>query len=269
MELSVSNIAWPAELDQRAYALLAERGVRAIEVAPTRVWPNWAGIDDAAIAAFTAHASAHGLRCSSLQSILFAKPELQLFGEGSAMEQHLVYCAELAGRLGAGPLVFGAPKNRLRGELPFDDAFARAVDIFRRVAPAYQANGVVLCMEANPADYGCDFVTRASEAAELVRAVDHPGFRLHLDTACALLAGEDIGPLIESNADILAHFHISEPMLGSFAAPEAHHARAAEVLSAIGYRRTLAIEMRTQQDTLPAIGTAIEFAQATYGKAGA
>ena len=47
-------------------------------------------------------------------------------------------------------------------------------------------------MEANPPEYGADFVTRAAEAIELVKAVNHPGFRLHLDTGCMTLANDPV-----------------------------------------------------------------------------
>ena len=54
MRVAVSNIAWPAELDAEAYALLAGMGVEGIEIAPTRVWPGWSGISAGSIGALKA-----------------------------------------------------------------------------------------------------------------------------------------------------------------------------------------------------------------------
>jgi sugar phosphate isomerase/epimerase len=267
MRISVSNIAWPAELDAEAFALLAGLGVEGIEIAPTRVWPGWEGISAATVRELKEQVAAAGLVVSSMQSILFQKPELQLFGEGAEFAEHLKYCAELAAELGAGAVVFGAPKNRDRGELSEEAAFARAVELFGPIAEAYRAAGAALCLEANPAQYACNFVTHGREAARLVRAVGSAGLRLHLDTACAGMAGEDVAELVRENADILAHFHASEPMLGGFAEPSAGHAGAAEALREAGYAGWVAVEMRTQEDVLGALGTAAGFAMETYGGA--
>ena len=265
MMISVSNIAWPAELDAEAYALLAELGVAGIEIAPTRVWPGWEGISAASVKALRDEIEGSGLRVSSMQSILFQKPELQLFGEGEEFADHLKYCAGLAAELGAGAGVFGAPKNRDRGTLSEEDAFARAVEVFGPIAEAYAAAGVALCLEANPVQYACNFVTHGREAARLVRAVGSAGLRLHLDTACAGMAGEDVGELVRESAVILAHFHASEPMLGGFAEPSEAHVGAAAALREVGYGGWVAVEMRTQKDVLGALAQAAGFAVKTYG----
>ena len=52
MKLAVSNIAWPAELDAAVLAFLAANGIGAIEVAPTRVWPHWKGINPTSVREF-------------------------------------------------------------------------------------------------------------------------------------------------------------------------------------------------------------------------
>ena len=267
MKISVSNIAWPAEMDAEAYALLAGLGVEGIEIAPTRVWPGWEGISAEALRELKGEIAGAGSVVSSMQSILFQKPELQLFGEGTEFADHLKYCAGLAAELGAGAVVFGAPKNRDRGALTEKEAFARAVEVFGPIAEAYAAVGVALCFEANPAQYACNFVTHGREAARLVRAVGSAGLRLHLDTACAGMAGEDVAELVRENAEILAHFHASEPMLGGFSSPSDAHVGAAEALREVGYVGWVAVEMRTQEDVLATLKTAAEFATETYGGA--
>jgi sugar phosphate isomerase/epimerase len=222
------------------------------------------------VGALKAQIAAAGLEISSMQSILFQKPELQLLAEGVAAEefmQHMKMCAGLAAELGAWATVFGAPKNRDRRTLSEETAFARAVEVFGAVAEAYREAGVVLCVEANPAVYACNFLTHAREAARLVRAVGNAGLRLHLDTACAGLSGEDVAELVRENSDIVAHFHASEPMLGAFAEPSESHVGAAAALRDVGYAGWVAVEMRTQEDVLGAVVTAAGFALETYGGA--
>src|SRR5207249_4548742 len=131
-----------------------------------------------------------------------------------ALYRHLCFCADLAAELGAECMVFGAPKNRNRGTLSEDDAFAAAAELFARAGAYCAQRGTCLGFEPNPSQYGCQFAADSVTAARLVRTVGSAGFRLHLDTACLHLAGEDAVAAIGGNADILCHFHVSEPYLG-------------------------------------------------------
>ena len=172
--------------------------------------------------------------------------------------------ADLAASLGAKPMVFGSPKNRDPGTRPPAAAFAEAKEFFYTIGSYCEKIGVTLCLEANPTQYGCNFITNAAQAAELVRAVNSPGFRLHLDTACMFLAGDDIAKTIADNHDILMHFHVSEPNLGSFAQPQSPHAVAALALKKIGYLGYVSIEMLNKANTLQPITEALDYVQRTY-----
>jgi D-psicose/D-tagatose/L-ribulose 3-epimerase len=271
MKLAASNIAWPEEADAAAFEFLAKNGVEGIEVAPTRIWPHWQGIDAAEVAEFRRRLNAAGLAVSSLQAILFQKPELQLFGSGEvrqAMFEHLCLCADLAVGLGAQCLVFGGPKNRDRGALSAEEAFGIAAEFFAKVSEYYAGMGVCLGFEANPSEYGCNFATESRTAARLVRAVGSPGFRLHLDTACLQLAGEPVVEAIAENSDILRHFHASEPFLGAFADPKAEHASAARALREAHYEGWVALEMRSAEPPLPAVEEAARYVRRIYGDGG-
>ena len=175
-------------------------------------------------------------------------------------------CADLARSFGARSLVFGAPKNRELNGLTPQQGFEIAREFFREVAPDYEQRGVCLCLEANPSEYGCQFVTDSAAAAKLVRAVDRPGFGLHLDTACMHLAGEDIPQAIRNGFDVLQHFHVSEPFLGSFADPVVDHAGAAETLRALGYSAWVSLEMRESPSPAEDVSTAVRFLAENYGE---
>jgi sugar phosphate isomerase/epimerase len=268
MKLAVSNIAWPVEFDSAAFEFLARNGISGVEVAPTRVWPHWQGIGSRAVGDLRRLMDSAGLVVSSLQAILFQKPEIRLFGseqDRRAMREHLRFCADLAASLGAGCLVFGAPKNRDRGPLNAEDAFTIAAEFFAKVGEDYASRAVCLGFEANPSEYGCNFVTESRTAARLVRAVASEGFRLHLDTACLHLAGESVTQAIEDNSDILRHFHVSEPHLGSFETPVSEHVNAAVALKNTHFDGWAAIEMRPVDPPLPAMKQAANYVRGVYG----
>lgn len=260
MKLSISNIAWTATEDDKVLALLPTYGVTAIEIAPTRIWTDWQ-YDATAVGAFREVLQQKGLGCSSLQAILYGKPDLKLFGtskEKAALIEHLKQVADLAANLGAVPLVLGAPKNRDQGDKDEATAFAEAVDLLSEVADYFDQRNVCLCLEPNPSVYGCNFITNSQSGAQLVRTVNSPGFRLHLDAAGMYLAGEDIPRAIQAAADTLAHFHISEPHLGNFAEPQVPHREIAQALQAIGWNQWVVIEMRSSEQPITTVRQALE-----------
>jgi sugar phosphate isomerase/epimerase len=268
MKLAVSNIAWPAAADEEALAVLHRSRIRAIEIAPTRLWPGWQDASRPAAEAVSAQYAAKGVSVGALQAILYGKPQYKLLGakaEREGLVNHLRFCAELASAFGARSLVFGAPKNRELNGLSQDIAFELARECFAAVAPDYERCGVCLCLEANPAQYGCQFLTDSAQAARLVRTVDSPGLRLHLDTACMYLAGEDLPSAVRSNFDLVSHFHVSEPFLASMDSPVIDHALVASALRELNYSGWVSLEMREADEPVPALGRAVDFLARTYG----
>ncbi len=270
MKLVVSNIAWPTSADAEVADMLAAEGVAGVEVAPTKLWPKPSEASDAELDACRAAWEGRGLPVVSAQSLLFGRPELTLFDDASTrrrMLDYLTVVVRACARLGAGPLVFGSPKNRRRGALPAADAFAIAVEFFGQLADVAAQAGAVIALEANPHEYGADFVTRAPEALELVRVVNRPGLRLHLDAACMTLASDDPAIIADGQAE-LCHFHASEPMLAPLGpSSTVPHAALAGHLSAAGYSGYVSVEMREPEPfSIDALRTAVRFARAAYGR---
>lgn len=268
MKLAVSNIAWPAAADQEAVRILRQSCIGGIEIAPTRLWPEWKSASLEAAGAARAEFAASGFTVAALQAILFGKPEYKLLGsqtEREGLVAHLRFCAEIAAAIGARSLVFGAPKNRELNGHSEETAFQAACECFAAVAPDYERHGVCLCLEANPTQYGCQFLTDSAQAAKVVRAVASPGVRLHLDTACMHLAGEDLSKAVRANFDIVSHFHVSEPFLASMDAPVIDHALVSATLRELKYDGWVSLEMREAPEPVAALGRAVEFLARTYG----
>src|SRR5262249_40426902 len=133
-----------------------------------------------------------GLEISSLQALLFGRPDLELFGATRRqLAEYLYRVIEFGAGLGASALVFGSPKNRLRRSLSSADAVASAAEFFREIGSVAAQQGVVVAIEANPPEYGGDFVTRTSEAAELARATASVGIGINGDLGGMTMSGDD------------------------------------------------------------------------------
>jgi sugar phosphate isomerase/epimerase len=244
LRLSVSNIAWEPSEDDEIADVLRREGVPAVEIAPTKWRERPAEATAAEIASYRRAWADRGLQISSMQALLFGRPELALFGPTRGeLAEYLSRIIELGAGLGARALVFGSPKNRLRGSLPIADAMASATDFFREIGDFAAQQGVVIAIEANPPEYGCDFVTRTSEAVELCRAIASTGIGVNADLGGMTMSRDDPRATLESARDCIAHFHASEPNLVELG-ETSDHATAAAGLAAIGYTGWVAIEVR-------------------------
>lgn len=270
MKLAISNIAWSADEEPEIATLLQQRGIHAVEIAPTKVF------DDPLITTLTQRNeyiqfwADHDISIVAFQSLLFGRPELQIFGDEQSREtmfQVLAGMCELAGQLGASRLVFGSPKNRLKPDnLSPAEAGDIAASFFTRVASVAQDNGAIFCIEPNPPVYGCNYVTTSTAGLELVTQVNHHGFGLHLDAAGMALAGEDIGEAIRIVGPAISHFHGSAPELGPLEETVVNHHAAAEALRDIGYSDFVSIEMKRSEDgsVMDNVDAAIQLVKSAY-----
>lgn len=268
MRLAASNIAWPADADDDVAAILRGLGAEGAELAPTKVFGELREAHATAPAVRERWESA-GLPIIAFQSLLFGRPDLTVFGDRtaqSALREHLRVVSGLAESLGARTLVFGSPGNRLvpPGMSPLA-AQDLARQVFQNLGQIAVDHGTCLCLEPNPTQYGCNFVTTAADGDRLVREVDHPGFRLHLDTAAMTLAGDPIAESITRSADILAHFHASNPNLSPVESAGVAHHEAAEALRRISYDGFVSMEMREQSSATPALERAFRYVATQYG----
>lgn len=256
MKLAFSNIAWSPHDDPGVFQMLRANGISGIEVAPTKVWPEWKGATLRAASDYASRLRSEGFEIPALQAVLFARPAARLFdvaGE-AALVAHLSFVAELASALGAETIVFGAPKQRDRGSLDSEMALARAADVFRALAEVCGEHGVCLCIEPNPRRYACNFVVNVAEALELVQRVAHPAFALHLDAAAMFLEGDELPAIWPRAAPFVRHFHISEPDLGDFRSPQVPHRSNLDFLDRVAYQGWCSVEMREAGLPLSQIG---------------
>jgi sugar phosphate isomerase/epimerase len=247
---------------------LKAAGLSCIEVAPLRTFGNPMVATEKDVREKEDWYRERGFSIGSFQALLFGAEGVALFEEADAkvrMKEWLIAVGRVAGWCGAGPMVFGSPKNRLKGDLTYEQAMALAAPFFREVGDACAEAGSCIVMEANPEAYGADFCTRLEQAVELVDAVGSPGFRLHVDAGGLALSGEDFEPVLRQASGLLAHAHASQPHLAHWQEPHAVHARLAKVLKEIDYQGRIAIEMRMCEPVMPSVMHALEQVTNIYG----
>src|SRR5438067_13720964 len=120
MKISISNIAWENEYDLAVADILSNNGIHGIDIAYTKIWPSLSAASAEAVNHYRSFWNSRNINVIGMQSLIYGRPDLLLFGGHEVrkkMMKYLIDVFELAAQLGAVPLVFGSPKNRLRGEL--------------------------------------------------------------------------------------------------------------------------------------------------------
>lgn len=269
MRLAISNLAWDIAEDEAVAALLHDYKVDAIDIAPGKYFPNPAITTLAEIARVKTEWSARGIEITGMQALLFGTQGLNLFGPAeiqNAMLKHLAAVCRIGGALGAPRLVFGSPKNRDRTGLSDARTLDVATAFLERLGEVAASEGVMICLEPNPACYGANFMTTSTETAKVVRAVDHPAIRMQLDTGAVTLNGENPATILRDCVDLIGHVHASEPSLVPLGDGGTDHEAMAKALADRLPQQLVTIEMvaTSQEPHLQAIERALAVAVHYY-----
>ncbi len=268
MKLALSNIAWPRSEDGPVAERMRAAGVNGVEIAPTAIWDDPTNASIAALRATRDWWAERDITIVALQALLFGHPELTIFESAARRRDTLDYLTrmmDVAAALGAGPMVFGSPKNRVRGTMSLDDATRIAESFFRNAGARARDRGVTLCLEPNPPDYGCDFVNTVAEGIALVNGVNETGFGLHVDAGAIAINGEPVTESITAALSVLRHFHASEPSLAPLGTGGTDHAACGAALRAVGYEGWVSVEMRAPSGGTADVARAMGILTANYG----
>jgi sugar phosphate isomerase/epimerase len=266
--LAVSSIAWEPDDDEAVAVLLKNAGFGGIELAPTTRWAAPLDATPTDVTAFRNWWESRGFKIVAMQSLLYGRDDLQLFGtepQRQALLDYLGGIAALAASLGVPVLVFGSPKNRQRGELPIEEALDVAVEFFRRLGTMADTAGVRFAIEPNPPEYQCDFITTTAEAVSLVERVNRRGIGVQCDMGAITMVGDAPGPAIRNAGRHIAHFHASEPELAETGTGRSDHPAAARALAEIEYQGWISIEMKKAAGSrIESITRAVRLVRAVY-----
>lgn len=216
MRLSISNIAWDPQDDESVAGLLKQYSVDAIDVAPSKYFPDLANARKEDILSVRDWWKAKGVEITGMQSLLFGTTGLNVFGSDRSrgeLIKHLSHVCRVGRGLGAKFLVFGSPKNRDRSGLSDNEVSSIAIPFFRAIGDIAGEYGTTICLEPNPVCYGANYMVTNTETAQVVREVDHPFIRMQFDTGAITISNEEPLLTLDQCADIIGHVHASEPNL--------------------------------------------------------
>ncbi|MDA1091404.1 MAG: sugar phosphate isomerase/epimerase [Proteobacteria bacterium] len=253
MKFAVSNIALPAFNHADELGRLAEMGLDAVEIAPSRIWQNtWKGLKPGEVSDYRRLIEKAGLCVVGLHSLFFDQPELGLFKGPKKRAESLDFLEHLSGvcrDLGGRTLIYGG--GRKRGDLPVDEARAEAVTFFGELTNRIEGHGTCFCFEPlGPKD--SDFINSALESLDIVNELASPALAVQLDAKALIDNDEANIETFQAVQSVLVHFHANEPGLGVLGSSgTVDHAALGAMLRAVEYDGYVSIEQRMLNEVAP------------------
>ena len=267
MKLSVSNIAWDNKELELHLRLLKDLGCEGVEIAPSCIWREPVKAERSELEYIKRLIKRNSLVISAFHALLFNHPNLFLFGGKTIRDKTVDYLKDLirlAGYLSVRILIYGSPKSRHIGNIPYNECYGIAVDTFRKLAKEASFHDICFCIEPlGPSE--TDFIQNAEEGYQLVKDVDRSNFGLHLDTKAMTEAKEDFGNIFKRYGSIIKHFHISEPGLAPPGHADMDHLTIGRYLSDSSYKNFVSIEMKKGYgDTKKVVKSAVMYVRRYY-----
>jgi len=249
MQLSISNIAWNSNHDQAMHTFLKANNIKALEIAPTRIFPTtpYDKLDEANH--FHKKLKSENLSISSIQSIWYGRPE-NIFTSNEQREKLTEYTKKainFASAFNCPNLVFGCPKNRtIQSNIDRNNALPIAYDFFNILGNYATKHNTCISIEPNPPIYNTNFINTTQEAFDICKTIDNPGIKVNLDLGTMIHNKESI-EILKDNINLINHIHISEPYLVPIKKRSLHRELICE-LHNLNYKKYISIEMGTQED---------------------
>lgn len=271
MKLSVSNIAWGKNNFSEFLSILKNNKCDGVEIAPSLIWEEPTEISPQEIIEFKKNLNSFNLELVGFHSLLYTKPELELFKNNNLRRQTIDYIfklIKLCNDLGGKKLIFGSPKNRRLNGRTYEECFQQSISDFREIAKFSKKYKIYFCIEPLSKNIS-EFIQSVKEGIEIVESVNEEHFKLHIDTKTLFHTKEDLKAIIKNKTHLVEHVHVSDDNLNPPGTINFNHEITGKILKKINYNKYVSIEMLTnkeshKQEKIKVIENSISFVKKRY-----
>ena len=247
MKFAICNETFPDWSFEKACRFARECGYTGLEVTPFTLAKYATEVGAARRAELRKTAADAGLEIIGLHWLLAQTEGFYLTTPDSAVRtataEYLCELVRLCADLGGHMMVLGSPKQRnLLPGVSHEEGMRLAADTLQRVVPELERHGVTLALEPLGPEEG-DFLRTADLGVELMRMVDSPNCRLHLDVKAMSTESTPIVEILRKHQASMAHFHANDPNRRGPGMGEVDFSPIFETLREIRYNGWVSVEV--------------------------
>ncbi len=229
--------------------IASKLGYHGLELAPYTLAATADAVTAAQRAAIRKAIKDNGLETVGLHWLLAKTTGLHMTTPDDAVyrrtQDYFNVLIQLCHDLGGKVMVIGSPKQRsLVDGQTYAGAWRRAVELFRGACDRARQAGVTLCIEPL-AKAETDFINTVAEGLRMMREINHPNFKVHLDVKAMAAEGTPSVPeIIRSvKASEIGHFHVNDANLYGPGMGDVDYGPIAAAVRAIGWKEWLSVEV--------------------------
>ena len=259
MKVGICNELFRGWSHEQAFEYARKVGYTGIEIAPFTLAPRASDVTEVQREEIRTLAAKHGVEIIGLHWLLAGTEGFHLTSPDEGVRErtgrYFVDLVNLCRDLGGKVLVLGSPQQRnLLPGVTQEEAMRYAAEVIQMVVPSLEKSEVVLALEPlGPAEG--DFLNTAEEAVELIRRVESPSVKLHLDVKAMSSEPQPIPDIIKANVDHMVHFHANDPNLRGPGMGEVKFEPILQALKDINYDGWVSVEVFDYDPGIEALAT--------------
>ncbi len=217
MKFAICNEIFESNALPQAYEFARRIGYTGLEVAPFTLGPRPTELTQKERHEFRQLVVDSGLDLVGLHWLLAKTEGYHLTTNETTVRaktaEYLKKLVHLCGDLGGQIMVLGSPLQRnFAAPQTHADAAKNAADVLAEITADLAERNVTLAIEPlGPAEG--NFLNQASQAVDLIKEVNSPNIKLHLDVKAMSSEAAPAEEIILANSNYLAHFHANDPNL--------------------------------------------------------
>jgi sugar phosphate isomerase/epimerase len=232
----------------RVCRTVKEIGYDGLEIAPFTLAPRIDALSKGRRRELKAIVEDSGLETIGLHWLLARTEGFYLTSRDPSVRRatgdYLKALAEATHDLGGSLMVLGSPKQRdLLPGVTYDEAASYAMEVFQDLLPVLESSNVDLCLEPL-APSETNFLNTCDQAMAIIRRLDHPRVKLHMDVkAQSSEVGTTVPALIRRYAADAGHFHAQDVNLRGPGMGDVDYGPIVAALVESGYDRWVSVEV--------------------------
>ena len=217
MKFAICNELFGKQSLEEVFETAARVGYNGVEIAPFTLAGSVTEIDTARRNHIRQLAEDYQLDITGIHWLFISPEGLYLNHPDDEIRaftrQYLCDLIQFCGDIGGKVMVVGSPKQRdVLEDQTYEATWDRTKSVIESCLPVAEAHGVTICIE--PLDHEqTNFINTPVEAAQMVREISHPNFRMIVDVRATLCQGEDVVAAIHKVKDEMAYFHLNDVYL--------------------------------------------------------